>query len=107
MIISQTQPLVVHARYEDKEKLYMPRLMKATVPTYGDGINRLMASCYESLVARRLGEEILSSVFSTLPYAMCPFIGCMNEHDGLEPCDREHSRPFPRGSLGTNLTKSL
>ena len=97
----------IYARFENKDKLYIPRLMKTTVPTLGDGLDILMASCYESLVARRLGEEILLSVFSSLPYAMCPIIGSMNECNGLEPCDREYSRPFPRGSLGINLYKSL
>ena len=102
----------INARLDQRKQLPIPIVMKATTPMINDGINKLLSSCYESSI-RRLSEEIMGYVFSPLPYAMTGFIGSMNENQFLSTQhilghhETQFSRPFPRGSLGTNLHKSL
>ena len=51
-------------------------------------------------------------MFSPLPYATCGHIGYMNEHNffnyhNVDRMETMYSRPYPRGSLGVRLEKTL
>ena len=72
----------------------------------------MVASYFESNNCRRLAEEICATVFLPLPYSACGIIGHRNEQmffdkKDIDEYERQFSRPFPQGSIGIRLEKSM
>jgi len=74
-------------------------------------IDIVLASCYESYIARRMAEHLLH-IFSAIPYSTTPYIAYMNEQtfftkNNIHPKEYQWSRPFPQGTLGVSLEKQI